>query len=268
MSCIHHSASKSGTDRPSSWGECRIEGLCSALELFKARIGYEFRNERLLLEALVAPEHRGKTSADASRIEFGASILRLCLADQLYHSFPTFDEGELVERINNLLDRRNVAAVGRSIGLDRVAVFSGGLTEAEIEGKSVVVSDFMYAIAIAAFLDGGIDGAKSFVCTSYGRQLIDPEVARNPYNELRRLLDLRQRHEAPTFTFSHEGPPHDRRFHATCHHRNCVLGSGGGRTLKDARIAACEAAVKWLKNQTSPGSSKDGSDAPEPNFHE
>ena len=72
--------------------------LPSELRDFERRIGYRFRNPRLLMDALTHPSfhQRNTDKPNNQRLEFlGDSILGAILAENLYLSQPDADEGIL-----------------------------------------------------------------------------------------------------------------------------------------------------------------------------
>ena len=71
------------------------------IQNLEARIGYKFKNRKLLEEALTHPsfnEHDGE-KPDNQRLEFlGDSILGSILAQELFRIFPEDDEGKLSQK--------------------------------------------------------------------------------------------------------------------------------------------------------------------------
>ena len=89
----------------------RAEQICS----------HEFSDRVLLRSALTHPSAVEGEPVDASyeRLEFlGDSILGAVVADSLYRSYPTFDEGKLTRLKVSLVSGMTLSDVGRELGID------------------------------------------------------------------------------------------------------------------------------------------------------
>ena len=80
-------------------------------------LDYRFADVRLLQQALT---HRSAASDNNERLEFlGDAVLGQVVAEQLYHSFPKADEGQLSRLRASLVKREALADIAR--GLESVA---------------------------------------------------------------------------------------------------------------------------------------------------
>lgn len=125
-------------------------------------LGYNFKNKALLEQALTTPSYRmDKPDAnDNQRLEFlGDAVLQLITSDLLYKENPLKSEGVLTAKR---------AQVVSSVSLCRAATFAriGGSLKrnaaaGEISPNSKVLADAVEALLGAAWLDGGLDAAKT-----------------------------------------------------------------------------------------------------------
>ena len=74
----------------------------SDLKKFQAEIGYEFKDEQLLKQALThssyANEKHLKKLSDNERLEFlGDAVLEVVSSEFLFHTYPKLTEGELTK---------------------------------------------------------------------------------------------------------------------------------------------------------------------------
>src|SRR5262249_56058261 len=68
------------------------------------------------------------------RLEFlGDSVLELALADELYHRFPEFDEGQMAKVRSHVVSRASCAVVARELGLgERLVEIAGTAAGTEL----------------------------------------------------------------------------------------------------------------------------------------
>ncbi|MEI9961152.1 MAG: ribonuclease III domain-containing protein [Limisphaerales bacterium] len=80
---------------------------------FQNRLGYQFRDEHLLVLALTHPSiahESGVASEHNQRLEFlGDAVLQLVLTQKLYEQFSAFDEGALTKARAKLVNRNSLA---------------------------------------------------------------------------------------------------------------------------------------------------------------
>ncbi len=69
-----------------------------------SKIGYTFKNKKLLIQAVT---HRSAKGEHNERLEFlGDSILGFVIAEALYEKFPKHCEGDLTRMRSSLVKRR------------------------------------------------------------------------------------------------------------------------------------------------------------------
>src|ERR1043166_9092527 len=103
--------------------ESRITNLDSMklLEL-QQRINYEFRDKKLLEEALthssVVHETGGANKRDNQRLEYlGDAVLQVILTDWLYRLFPNANEGDLTRLRSHLANRHMLYRLAHQMSL-------------------------------------------------------------------------------------------------------------------------------------------------------
>lgn len=132
----------------------------------EAIAGYNFRNRRLLEEALTHPscaETRGGAVFNYQRLEFlGDAVLGLVVAELLYTLFPQENEGSLAKRHAALVRGDALAGVARRLGLGAHIRMSAGGQEGGRDLNSNL-EDVCEALMGALYLDGGFDVARQFV---------------------------------------------------------------------------------------------------------
>lgn len=228
----------------------------SDLGALQARIGYTFRDVALLKLALTHPSiahEAGSHIQTNQRLEFlGDAVLQLILTRVLYDKFPEYGEGPLTKGRATLVNRRMLAEHGRHLGLHEHILLSRGEENTGGRHRPSAMADAFEALVGAIYLDGGLEGAGTFVqseFTAYLSDLASLPVIDNPKGELQELLQASSA-EAPQYQMaSATGPDHDRIFECTVHHRGVELARGTGKSKKDAETAAALAAYQTFKEQ-------------------
>jgi ribonuclease-3 len=135
-----------------------------------ARLGHEFRNPALLVEALTHPSMA--TGADNQRLEFlGDRVLGLVVAEALLAQDLAAREGDLAPRLNALVRRETCAEVAAS--LDLGAALRMGRSEMLTGGrrKTALLGDAMEAVIAAVYLDAGLEAARAVILRAWGERI-------------------------------------------------------------------------------------------------
>lgn len=124
--------------------------------------GYRFKNPSLLQEALTTPSFRmtSPKASDNQRLEFlGDAVLGLLATDWLYENNPDLKEGELTGKRQHMV---STAALCEAVAeRDFIALLKRNKGAGALSPKSKTVADAVEALIGAAWLDGGLDAAKT-----------------------------------------------------------------------------------------------------------
>ena len=126
------------------------------------KLDYEFRNERILSQALTHPSMAGKSNNQ--RLEFlGDAVLGAVAARLLFELFPDESEGELARRHAALVRSETLAAVAREIGLGEALAMAASEAGAGGRDNPANLEDACEALIGALFMDGGYAAAEAFI---------------------------------------------------------------------------------------------------------
>jgi ribonuclease-3 len=187
------------------------------------------------------------------RLEFlGDSVLELAVARALYDRFPSFSEGRMAKVRSHVVSRASCAVVSEELGLgERLVSLSGAsLPGDEVErlaqNRNVLAALLEAAIA-AAYLEHGFEAIEPAVVAAFDPRI---EFALTEHvdhkTELQEQLARTGRSVAYT-TVKIEGPPHDRSFTAAAIVDGEALGTGVGRSKKDAEQQAAKQVLLGLE---------------------
>jgi ribonuclease-3 len=115
--------------------------------------------------------------------------------------------------------------------------------------RSSVLAGVFEAIIAAVYLDQGLEGARVFILTAVAPELeaeLPADVLKAPKSRLQECA-FATAGQAPSYrVVSTDGPDHDRRFVVEVEIAGVILGSGEGRSRREAETHAAEVALEAL----------------------
>ena len=211
----------------------------AALRSFIGRLGHDFADLELLCQALThrswCAEHAGYASNE--RLEFlGDSVLGIVVTDEIYGLLPDAGEGRLSRIRADVVCAPALAEMGAELDLGEVLLLGKGERASGGRSRPSILADAMEAVFGAVYLDGGL-GAATEVIT----RLVAPRLATTGTPDHKsRLHELvaRQPGREVVFEITEHGPEHDKTFRAVAVLDGMPMGSGTGRSKKQAEQAA------------------------------
>jgi ribonuclease-3 len=184
--------------------------LSAELRAFQARLGHEFEQPELLVEALTHSSMSSPSRSDNQRLEFlGDRVLGLVMAEALLEQDRAAAEGQLAPRFNALVRKETCAEVAR--GLDLGAVLKLGRSEMLSGGrrKLALLGDAMEAVIAAVYLDGGFTAARAVVLRLWGGRIAAVEAdARDAKTSLQEWAQARGLAPPDYVETARSGPDH------------------------------------------------------------
>jgi len=193
------------------------------------------------------------------RLEFlGDSVLGLVVTDALFRSYPTLPEGQLAKLRAAVVQMRALAEVARELSLGSYVRLGRGEEVTGGRNKSSILADTLEAVIGAVYIDCGLADASALV-----HRLFDPVIARSARlgagldwkTSLQELTAARLL-GVPDYKVEESGPDHQKLFRAEVIVGGRELGSGEGRSKKEAEQHAAEAA--WTTLNAESGGSAGG----------
>jgi ribonuclease-3 len=227
------------------------------IQILETTIGYRFKKKALLREALThksfAKEKTGESPPFNERLEFlGDAVLGLIISHYLYSTYPDYAESEFSKirayavQEATLSDSALNLGIGSHLYLGRGEETSGG------RKKTSLLANAFEAILAAVYLDGGLKNARAFVLTS-----LEPRIEAIIRKNL--LFDFKTRFQEvvqekygilPNYKiFREEGPEHMKTFEVRVYVNKNPLGTGRGRSKKEAAQKAAREGLKRLKEK-------------------
>lgn len=236
--------------------ERTLEGLSpdSAIALAEQLLGHVFKDKTCIRAAITHPSavKHTATSYNYERLEFlGDSILGAVIAEELFTRYPDLEEGGLTRIKVSLVSGTMLSQVASEIGLDKVIVFGDSETGTDRRGLHSALENVYEAVVAALYIDGGIKCARTWISKTLF-PYISKDIAAEPENPKSSLQELLQAHgKRPEYEITGtDGPPHQRTFYARVTLDGTVIGTGSGRSKKEAEANAAAVALEHADQLT------------------
>lgn len=231
------------------------ENIVADIKTFQKKIGYQFQNEHLLLQALThssyANEKHMKKLSDNERLEFlGDAVLEIISSDFLYKNYPQKPEGELTKLRASIVCEPTLALCTEAIHLGDYLYLGNGEDLTGGRQRKSILSDALEAVIGAIYLDGGFANAKEFVLKYI---LTDIEHKQLFYDSKTILQEIVQGDEhsgkLEYVLVDESGPDHNKNYTVEARIGSKSYGCGEGHTKKAAEQEAAYQAILALRKK-------------------
>ena len=193
------------------------------------------------------------------RLEFlGDAVLGVVVTERLYRDHPDLPEGQLAKLRASVVNMHALAGVAAGLvpgGLGAYLYLGRGEELTGGRSKTSILADATEALIGAVYLQHGLETSRDVV-----HRLFDGLLAAAPLlgagldwktslQELTAAADL----GVPEYRIAEEGPDHSKMFTATAVVGGRSLGSGDGRTKKEAEQKAAQLAWQTLTAEAGAG---------------
>jgi ribonuclease-3 len=209
------------------------------------RIGHHFTDRTLIERALShVSAVRGDTRVKSyQRLEFlGDHVLGLVISDMLFRAFPRADEGELSQRLSDLVRKETCTEVALAIDIGPHLRLGAGELRTGGRKKTAILADVCEAVIGAVFLDGGYAAAEKMVELLWRERMLSPQRplrdAKTILQEWAQARGLPPPHYRET---ERRGPDHRPLFRIAVELPGIAASEGTGPTKRDAEQAAAAA---------------------------
>lgn len=218
------------------------------IDSFQKLLGYTFKNESLLVEALTHKSFSvedNRSQPHNERLEFlGDSILNFVVAEELLKLFPEEQEGVLSKKRASLVNLNKLAEVAKKFKLDQYIQFGPGEIKQGNHLNGRIQGSCIEAIIGAIYLDGGFDKSRSWVLAQFTKADFYNEVNASYTTDYKsRLQELTQKHKLGTPVYElilTTGPSHKPQFLISLKLNETEKARADGASKKNAEQKAAE----------------------------
>lgn len=226
----------------------------SSFNKLQKRIGYRFRNQDLLTEALTHSSYAQEVShptRDNELMEFlGDAVLNFAVTLRLLDAFPDYDEGKLSLARSSLVAASHLSGVAAELALGEYLRLSQSEEKSGGRNKPGILADALEALLAAVYRDGGFDAARDLV----EKVILPPELtegigelfATNYKGALQERLQAERQGPAHYHVVEEEGLEHRKTFTVEVKAGAGVIARGSGASKKAAQQQAAKHALEIL----------------------
>jgi len=222
---------------------------------FEENIGYTFNSKQLLVQALThssyANEHKSTHLKDNERLEFlGDAILDLVVSDFLYKKHRNFPEGDLSKLRASIVCEAFLTNVAKQIHLGTFLLLGKGEEMTGGRTRTSILADAVEAVIGAIYLDKGLKEAQTFIFNKivfFKESLSASKISEDYKTHLQELIQKESADPLSYHVISEEGPDHDKCFNVEVKHKGKILGTGNGKSKKEAEQNAAYIALQKLQ---------------------
>ena len=219
---------------------------------FEQILGYKFHNPELLRNALTHSSYANEVHlkyGSNERLEFlGDSVLSIIVSEYLYNNYKNMPEGELTKLRASLVCEKTLCIFSKQMNMGDYLFLGKGEANNHGNERASILADAFEAVLAAIFIDGGMAAAKKHVL-----KYIIPELENREYELFKdyktSLQEVIQRNPEERLTYvliDESGPDHDKRFTVEVHLNSNVIGTGVGRSKKQAEQEAAKQALQLM----------------------
>lgn len=219
-------------------------------------IEYSFKNKSLLTEALshssFANENKkGRNSNE--RLEFlGDSVLSIVVSQYLFEHFTHLPEGELTKIRASLVCEKSLYTFAKLIDLGKFLLLGKGEENTGGRERPSILADAFEALIAAIYLDSDLEASKNFIL-----KFIPKDIDKNKtpgFNDYKTILQevIQQNPEEKVeyVIVEQSGPDHNKAFKVQVCLNSNVIGTGNGRSKKEAEQKAAKEALELMGYET------------------
>jgi ribonuclease-3 len=218
------------------------------------KLGCSFSDVSLLEQAFThssyAHEQTSGPQKHNERLEYlGDAVLELLISELLYKQFPDFDEGQLTKFRAGLVCEASLAKLGHEAGFEEYLRLGKGEESMGGRYREALLADAFEAVVGAMYLDGGLQCAQTFITASFVDEVNRQSNCFEQFDNKTFLQESFQKNSKIPLNYiitDESGPEHNKKFTAKVKHNGQILGSGTGRSKKEAEQNAAAEAINKL----------------------
>lgn len=218
-------------------------------------LGYRFSDMTNLDKALTHSSYRNHPdNVTAYRninecMEFlGDSILDFVISEYLYNLYSDWDEGRLSQFRSKVVCEQSLVIVAKKLQLWRFILVGKGEDNTENMNTSIM-ADAVEAVIAGIYIDGGMENARKCVMSLLKNNIediISKKILRDNKTELQEITQHMHTQPVSYVVVRKEGPQHNSVFTVNAVLDGKTIGSGKGRSKKEAEQEAAAEAIDFI----------------------
>jgi len=225
------------------------------LKELQKKLGYVFTNPEILTQALTHSSYANESlkNAEASneRLEFlGDSLLGMTVALLIYNKKPNLSEGQMTKLRAELVCERSLATLALEFDLGKYLFLGRGEENGGGRSRPSILSDAFEAVVAAIYLDGGYDAAEQLISALLSSAVDNPLPSITDFKtHLQEIIQCKPGQSLVYKVSDEQGPDHAKSFTVDVKLNAKVIGTGIGKSKKNAEQEAAKAAISNINTR-------------------
>ena len=221
------------------------------MDTLEKRLGYEFKDKKLIIEALTHKSY--KQPYDNERLEFlGDAVLDLVVGEYLFKKFQNSDEGKLSKIRASLVNETGFDKLARALHLGDYILLSNAEDNNGGREKSSLLSNAFEAIMGAIYLEAGLKTVEKIairLIEENHKEISLASLFRDYKTTLQELTQARFGITPEYKDIASRGPDHKKEFEVAVCIEDKEYARAVGKSKKIAQQEAAKLAVDMLKEE-------------------
>lgn len=221
------------------------------LEVLEKSLGYEFKDKKLITEALTHKSY--KKQYDNERLEFlGDAVLDLVVGEYLFKKFANSNEGNLSKIRASLVNESGFEKLARHLDLGRYILLSGAEESNGGREKPSLLSNAFEAVMGAIYLEAGLEKVEDLAIKliEINHKDISLNSLFSDYKTLLQEMTQARFGVIPEYSVvASRGPDHKKEFEVLVTIQEKEYGTALGKSKKIAQQEAAKIAINILNGE-------------------
>ena len=224
----------------------------TGLKGFQETIGYQFKDEGLLMTALTHRSSLNDPTIKESyeRLEFlGDAILEMLISSFLFYKYPDKMEGYLTAARSAIVRTETLSQIAKTINLGSFIRLSKGEEATGGRNNPSTLEDVVESLIGAIYQDGGLEEAKKFFekfIIPQADTIVSENKLKDAKSALQEIVQSRGL-TTPVYQILKElGPDHDKTFETAVIVDNRQVSTGIGKSKQEAEQKAAQKALELI----------------------
>lgn len=211
--------------------------------------GLDYKNFSLYKTAFTHPSYANEhNTPNNERLEYlGDAIVNFLVAEYLFHQYPDEPEGKLTKTRARFVCASANSEYAIELELNECLLLGKGEAEQGGKSKQSVLGDLFEAFLGAIYLDLGLEAVRNILKVHVFPKInISKDFFVDYKSKLQEYIQAESRKSVEYQIIKETGPAHDKTFTITVIHDKVKLGTGVGKSKKEAEQRAAQDALEKL----------------------